>query len=344
MSRLLLDLRSRFRFLENPLAIFATLTFLGACGAPAQDELQVESGTQVRNGVPISASNPDKHPAVVPIVSLYAKFLGMPHANSGFCSATFISQNTILTAAHCVKHPAFGSALNAHIPGFPSVTVKEFLVHPDYAEEAPRSFWNLFRNLAVINSYVSRFDIALVKYGGRAPATQELAPAPALAGNAFTMVGFGGDRWIPNPDPKLIGPAHYLVSGTGTKRTGQGKIGEIVGSVYFGKGKTTAPTGRETVDKNKVKSCNGKPVPTAQRLPKELPFACFGEPTGQDTSLAPGDSGSPMLISAKIHGVGSVADPETGHYRYAPADLKTMSKFYEQARARGFDLGIRTIK
>jgi hypothetical protein len=182
----------------------------------------------------------------------------------GNCTGTFVSDNTLLTAAHCI-----GSSQTVRINRRINATSTKVLIHPET------------RRTGRIGAY----DIAVAIFpDNTAPATVPVYPQNPASGQEAVFVGYGQSN---------------NGAGAGTKRMGRNKIRDVSGDVIRSR-RSTSNAG-----------------------------------SGEDVSVAPGDSGGPLFIDGHIAGITSYMNEYYGSGHGDLASAKTREFLREAVEKHG---------
>lgn len=174
-----------------------SLVSLAACRTPGAEG---ESGLKITNGQETSG-----YSAVVRLDAA---------ATGGICSGTFVDDETVLTAAHCIQAWHDGDRTYPRVGGWV----------PDAIYYSPTYFQ--FQSGNAILPGGDRYDIAVIKYGAGAAAANGVEAFPKVASTfpgintPVTLVGYGHtslNDQSSNPEArKYTGTNTILTAGNGT--------------------------------------------------------------------------------------------------------------------------------
>lgn len=175
-------------WIKVTLAVF--LSFVVACQPKVLPQGADESDVSVRNGTEIAET---EFPAVVWI---------------GGCTATFVSHNTLLTAAHCVGNRNRTTGLVAgqiRLPKNGNATSLKVYANPKHGSQ----FDSRGNRIEVDEN-----DLVVAIFpDNTAPATMPIHLQRTKIGDTFTIVGYGGYIWSPprgSPTTKRKGTNRIL--------------------------------------------------------------------------------------------------------------------------------------
>ena len=103
-----------------PIFLFLSLATLWGCRSTNND-----SDVKITNG---RRAQSNEFPAVVQITTIQSQF------SAGNCTGTFVSDTTIVTAAHCVTDSSRNIEKNIRIGGFTGVKALLVFANPDYIQ------------------------------------------------------------------------------------------------------------------------------------------------------------------------------------------------------------------
>lgn len=241
------------------LLVSLALQFIISCGPQSDSDLKIVNGLEVPE---------ETHPAVFWL---------------GNCTGTFVSDNTLLTAAHCI-----GSSNTVRIRRRINATSLKVKVHPK----------------TQVTGRLGAYDIAVVVFpDNTAPAVVSVKTSPVKPGDEALFVGYGRNS---------------SSGGSGVKRVGRNKVRSIDG------GKTIVSS-RSTSNPN----------------------------SGEDVSVAPGDSGGPLFINGAIAGITSwhsnysrsghanlTAEPNQEFLRAAISELGARFQMDNQPQSGGIRIAL----
>lgn len=203
-------MKSKFSCLK--LAIAVLVVFAGGAGCAPR----LGSDLRIVNGMEVSE---ETHPAVFWL---------------GNCTGTFVSDNTLLTAAHCI-----GTSNTVRIKRRTNATSLQVKIHPK----------------TQTTGRLGNYDIAVVVFpDNTAPATIPLKVTRVKAGDQALFVGYG---------------MNSSRGGSGVKRAGRNVVEKVRNATIISSRSTSSPG------------------------------------SGEDVSVAPGDSGGPLFIDGAIAGITS---------------------------------------
>lgn len=174
--------------MKHGLPAFLALLF-AAAPATACKPRPSDASVKVTNGVDVATLPQDPFPAVVALGT----------ASSGICTGTFVSDTTLLTAAHCLQRVEDGGL--------------------SYGELHPTRVFHgkLVGSLAALRNT----DVAVAVFpAGTAPASLRLLPRAAAADEEVSLVGFG-----------RLDVADGTTSGV--KRIGSNTVARVEGGFVF---------------------------------------------------------------------------------------------------------------
>ena len=240
-----------YRVLSKSLTVGVIVwTSMTGCGRMNDPRTQLK----VTNGQEISG---DVHPEVI---LLYDKKKG------SVCTGTFISDDTVLTAAHCTMGGSVENTESGEVAG--QLQIIQITDQAQRTAKALAISTEIYRNpqwdSAFLQQNVNKYDLGIVKFpAGTSSARAEIKSDPAEVGKEFTIVGFGLN-YVPAPG------AEVDHSSAGIKRMGKNNIVMVEDGFigFLGASSTT------TAD-------------------------------GSNVNSASGDSGGPMFIDGKLAGVTS---------------------------------------
>lgn len=185
------------RLLPRPtlVSILAASLLALACNPPPRSTSQ--SGTTAPQKSPGARTNPDPCLKIVNGTESQAQpAIGMIYQQNGdhlfLCTGTFVSSNTMITAAHCFP---FGTDI-AYVPGT-SWDLTDATVVAEIGRSAIRSIKTIVSPVLLhsgdgIASTDSQKDLAVVIFpDGTAPATLPILRRAATDGEAVDLYGFG---------------------------------------------------------------------------------------------------------------------------------------------------------
>ncbi len=237
--------------------------------------------------------------------------IGMLYQRKGdqifICTGTFVSQNTLITAAHCFP---FGRDIY-YSPGSSWDLTNEEVVNQVTRDAVPSTKVVLspvkIHNGSGIASTDSHMDLAVVIFpDNTAPATLPILGRPAVEGEPAELFGYGRTE--------IDGKHADAQSGTMTaKRHGRNKV--------------------------------SKPEQLLKSYPNTLMLFGAASGTGQDKALASnGDSGGPLLVDGAVVGIASTASlskslgdvtKEEAFTVYADLSSTYARDFYREAEQAG---------
>lgn len=164
--------------MKNSLKLFglASALLLGACGQ--SDNLEVGSEIKITNGIEIPA---ESYPSVV--------LLYDPEASS-ICTGTFVTEEIVLTAAHC--------SMGGNVDASGNVDLTMYII--EINDPATNDAKIVGQSTKIVRDplwdrngkNVNRYDLGLVFFEkGVSKAVSKIASSGAQAGDDFVIVGFG---------------------------------------------------------------------------------------------------------------------------------------------------------
>ena len=218
-------------------------------------------------------------------------------AHKSLCTGTFISDDTVLTAAHCTMGSPSVDPDTGRVSGLSLTIMKLVKASPKTMSKVASSV-DVFRNThwdrAELTKTVNEYDLGIVKFPpGTSNATARLAADSPSAGNKLTVVGYGLN-FIPKP-----GDATYDHSSSGIKRAGTNTVSAVEdGFIRF----------------------EGQDADTSE--------------DGTNVSSSHGDSGGPMFVDEQLVGVtsgGGINDSGHGVSLYIDLNSATSRSFLQGA-------------
>lgn len=187
----------------------------------SSNQVQLESSQQaVRYG----ATDGDQHPSVVKLIMRTSRGYSL-------CSGSVISEDAVLTAAHCVDNVS--NAANVYmIAGADQISAAEIIIHPEYSASTP--------HIRYAEGDYYRFsgaDIALLKFDNLIPVPNiDLGENPSQRGELLTIVGYGNNEHLSN-GIRRNGTVEY-VGTTATYLVDKNTIDQAEGSIIINPGPT----------------------------------------------------------------------------------------------------------
>lgn len=203
------------RIVMSSLLSASSVLALTACGTGEETSSQkIVNGREITNA---------EHPSVV---MLYDSKAG------GICTGTFISEDTVISAAHCTMSGKIDSLGNVAGPGLAIVNVKNLaLGQVELVAEAVKMVRNPLWEKNGKN--VNKWDLSVLTFPkGTAKAVSQLASVKPRVGDQFEIVGFG------------LNQSKNLFDGStaGVKRTGGNTVQSLIDGFIQFKGQSATTT------------------------------------------------------------------------------------------------------
>lgn len=173
---------------------------LVACTAKKWDRPEMQAafqGTSVVGGAEVPSSNPE----AAYVVMIY----GENAAGASYvCTGTFISEDTILTAAHCLSENKEVMSMFFGLKPFDGAAVELPIVDMAYYSKADQR-----PSVKKTLDFASRHDLALINFSGGLPEGAKIAQLPLQAENDvdkvqnFLALGYGRTNGLQDGDGTL---------------------------------------------------------------------------------------------------------------------------------------------
>lgn len=228
----------------------------------------------------INGTETNEYPAVGSLRRMYStpNTFNMPQSiNLSLCTATKVAPRKILTAGHCIHELKEGEFYEFN--GSP-LKIKEVHVHPRYVA--------IQKNQA--QGRYSEVDLAIIELSEDAPGPMMNIDFSRPTQNLdITMIGYGyNDSGFKENES---GEFKLVQSGSGVKRVGHNRILSTKGDIIRVEGRT------------ENRNLFGW---------EKLFFGQVELVDGSESSLAPGDSGGPLIYDGKVIGVASAGTSAIG--------------------------------
>ena len=188
------------------------------------NQVQLESSQQaVRYG----ANDGDQHPIVVKLIMRTSRGYSL-------CSGSVISEDAVLTAAHCVDNVGNNTANVYMILGADQISAAEIIIHPRIFQQA-----HPYSICYTAGDYYrfSGADIALLKFDNLIPVPIiDLGENPSQRGELLTIVGYGNNEHLSN-GIRRNGTVEY-VGTTPTYLVDKNTVDQAEGSIIIDPGPT----------------------------------------------------------------------------------------------------------
>ena len=196
---------------------------------------------------------------------IYRQVVQLSDGSGGWCTGTFIRDDTVLTAAHCTT---FGKWVDGDDSGQVAgqIEIVQVIDRTRYTTKTLAVSTAIYRHPQWAGAYarqnVNPYDLALIIFpAGTSLSNAVIASTPAAVGDPFTLIGFGLN-YVPAPGDEVD------LSSAGIKRVGTNKVSTVRDGFIGFMGTSMTSSG-----------------------------------DGTCAIAASGDSGAPLFIGGKVAGV-----------------------------------------